>query len=1009
MTVLSPLGETLNAEIELQDIGSLDMSALKAAVAPLSAFQQTNLELSPALRTVQLHVEQKNGKAFIKLSSTLPINAPFLDMLVQLEWPAGRLVREYTLLLDPPGYPKADDVTPVKLPTIADRLVAETAPEPLAQTAENKAAEPGEVAAAKPEVPAQPEVPAKPSVPAKLKEAPVATKPAPASKPAAATIKVKHGDTLYGLAGQAKTDEVSLEEMLVALYQANKQAFAGNNMNRLVAGKILTVPPAATAAAIGQTAASHEIRAHVAEWNAYRRKLAAAAAESKAGQMSPAQKTVSGKITTATDVAAPAAAKDVLKLSKSAAGKADGGYGLQEKIQALQEDAVAHEKTIKEANARIAELEKSIQDMRRLLEIKNKNLAALAQKPAAAPPAKPASEVKASEPAPKPQALEPAKPKLDTGKPKPEAAKAKPAPKQEQPELIDVLMGTPAYLGGAAAAILLLIVGLLAGLRKWRAKRAAHAASGPDTGEIGATGGLSTGGVVSTDTSFLTDFSRAGLGTIDTNEVDPIAEAEVYLAYGRDGQAEDILKEARVKEPQRYEIHQKLLEIYAARKSAKEFEAIASELYPTLEGQHSPMWSKVAKMGRDIDPANPLYGQPGGEAASELDMEKTLVLSAETAAAMRAAGTPPPLDFDLGEGEPETSEDLAPELDVDLNAPADNKQGAEEELPGDEGVIDFIIDEPSAEAEGSAASAAPTREEPVLDFDLGEAAGAEKPATATAELEPDESGFDDLLEMAEMDRPEEAAGIASVSEMQAAAPSEALLPVPPADAEAVLEFSPQAEETMPETAEKELDRIELTAAEEFSLPEPVEPEAEGAVTAEAAVAGEAAESLPSMADEFSLPEESPEAAEEIETIAAAALPEETPGIEEAAVPEEAGAISGETPPEAPLDFDFEIDAPTEETVSHDDETPMAVPDLDLSGLSLDLDETPAPSGGDAEIELTVPHGDVQWQESATKLDLARAYMEMGDREGAREILLEVAREGNAKQQEEANTLLAELG
>ncbi|MBZ0093621.1 MAG: hypothetical protein K8F27_15550, partial [Sulfuricellaceae bacterium] len=353
----------------------------------------------------------------------------------------------------------------------------------------------------------------------------------------------------------------------------------------------------------------------------------------------------------------------------------------------------------------------------------------------------------------------------------------------------------------------------------------------------------------------------------------------------------------------------------------------------------------------DIDPANTLYAQPGGEAAPELDMEKTLVLSAETAAAMRVAGTPPPLDFDLGEGEPETPEDLAPELDVDLNAPADNKQGAEEELPGDEGVIDFIIDEPSAEAEGSAASAAPAREEPVLDFDLGEAAGAEKPAAATAELEPDESGFDDLLEMAEMDRPEE-------------------------------------------------------AAEEFSLPEPVEPEAEGAVTAEAAVTGEAAESLPS---EFSLPEEPPEAAEEIETIEAAALPEETPEIEEAAVPEEAGAISGETPPEAPLDFDFEIDAPQEETVSHDDETPMAVPDLDLSGLSLDLDETPAPSGGDAEIELTVPHGDVQWQESATKLDLARAYMEMGDREGAREILLEVAREGNAKQQEEANTLLAELG
>lgn len=960
MTVLSPLGETLNAEIELQDLGLLDISSVKASVAPLAAFKQSNIEPSPVLRTVQLHVEQKSGKAIIKLNSAVPINAPFLDMLVELQWPAGRLVREYTLLLDPPGYVKSDDVAPVKLPMLADRVSVEAPPEPVAQTAD---------------------VPAKPVI-APSKEAGAVAKMAPAPKPG--TIKVKPGDTLYGLASQVKTDDVSLEEMLVALYQANKQAFAGSNMNRLVAGKILTVPPSSSVATIGQTAASHEIRAHVAEWDAYRQKLAAAATDGKTGRESSAQKTVSGKITTSTEDAAPAAAKDVLKLSKNAASKGGVGLGLQEKIQALQEDAVAHEKTIKEANARISELEKSIKDMQRLLDIKNQNLAALAQKPAA-------------------QSLEPAK------------------PKREEPALLDVLTGTPAYLGGVAAAALLLIAGLLVARKKMRAKRTGKAAGGTGTGGIDAAGGLSTGGVVSTDTSFLTDFSRAGLGTIDTNEVDPIAEADVYLAYGRDGQAEDILKEARAKEPQRYEIHQKLLEIYAARKSVKEFEAIAGELYPALEGQNSPIWNKVARMGHEIDPANPLYGPPGDGAAAEAtpnhDLEKTLILSAETAAAMRSAGPPPPLDFDLGETEPEASEDLAPELDVDLSDLAEGEPGesAAEELTAEEGVIDFNIEEPSEEP-GMAASAAPASDEPALDFDLGEAAVAPEPAEEVAEPAPTDTDLDDLLEMAELDveegepdslLPGEAqAGpdVATDIEILPEAPGE----MPDAAAETAGEMA-EVEEAA-EVAENEVADNELADIEELSLSDFVEPVMGETIqaSAEEAPLEEEAKSLPGTADELGLSEAMPPAAEETALNQAAALPGETPEIEEEASPEMTGGVSAEAPPDVPLDFDFDIEVPRQEAAV-EVESPMAVPDLDLSGLSLDLDETPAPAAGETEIEVPASQGDAQWQESATKLDLARAYMEMGDREGAREILLEVAREGNAKQQEEANTLLTELG
>ena len=102
------------------------------------------------------------------------------------------------------------------------------------------------------------------------------------------------------------------------------------------------------------------------------------------------------------------------------------------------------------------------------------------------------------------------------------------------------------------------------------------------------------------------DFSQTGPGTIDTDEVDPVAEADVYMAYGRDTQAEEILLEALQKDPQRTAIHAKLLEIYANRRSLKQFETLASELYAQTAGI-GPDWEKVALLGASLDPGNPLY------------------------------------------------------------------------------------------------------------------------------------------------------------------------------------------------------------------------------------------------------------------------------------------------------------------------------------------------------------------------------------------------------------------
>ena len=127
--------------------------------------------------------------------------------------------------------------------------------------------------------------------------------------------------------------------------------------------------------------------------------------------------------------------------------------------------------------------------------------------------------------------------------------------------------------------------------------------------------GSTGGGVVNTgDNSLASDFSREGLGNIDTDEVDPIAEAEVYLAYGRDAQAEEILKEALKKDPQRQEIYLKLLEIHAQHNKPSAFETVASELYSVSGGQ-GEVWQKAMALGRQLDPNNPLFAEAGGTAA----------------------------------------------------------------------------------------------------------------------------------------------------------------------------------------------------------------------------------------------------------------------------------------------------------------------------------------------------------------------------------------------------------
>jgi pilus assembly protein FimV len=780
LSVNSALGQPLSAEIELVSLLPGEFETLAARVASPEAYTDAKIDYSPLLRSLRFAVDKRaDGKPILKITSATPINEPFLDVLVEMNWPSGKLVREYPFLLDPPGFNQARVAPPV------------------ASTAPPVVSSPSTVT----------------SSPASPVSAPVVRREVISGDTYG---PVKTGDTLNAIAQSIKPETVSLEQMLVALYRENRAAFIGNNMNRLKAGQILRVPSAADATRIAPSEAQREIKIQVADWKGYRDAVAGAVAS---GAAKPSGSAGAGKIAVAKpDAPAPAAASsDKLKIAKSDAGGKAGAAGSKggsaDQLNAVREEVIAKENQLKEANSRVADLEKQITDMRKLMELKgipvpgakapDAKVAAKpddkAKAPEAAKPAPPAdakvAQVAPAKPAEAPKAAdtkaapakpaEPAKvaeaPKTDAPKadaPKVEPSKAdaaKPADPAKPPTVAaQTPPKTPAKappppppepsfieeygvaLGGGAAALLGL-GGLFAFMRS-RKKPAKDAPNSqlvntssimPSDMKPNTVTGNRAGGLVDTgNSSFLTDFDKTGPGMIDTDEVDPVAEAEVYIAYGRDAQAEEILKEAMTRDKNRHEIALKLLEIYHARKSPQAFEPVARELKDAI-GVDNPMWAKVAGMGASIDPANALYGGSGPAfAATGVFPAGGAALAAGAAGvAGVAAASTPDLDFDLGFGDApavapaSTSVDTAAvasakpdsldfDLDLGTTKPApdmDLSTPAAPAAPGSGLDFDLAFDAPAAPASSTAAAPAAPAEVTSFDFDLS-ALAADTPA-----------------------------------------------------------------------------------------------------------------------------------------------------------------------------------------------------------------------------------------------------------------------------------------
>lgn len=578
LTVQSALGEPLRAEIEIPDINAAEAASLQTSVAPPADYQAAGLEYNPAVSKLRITLaHHPDGRAYLSLRSDQVVNDPFIDVILVANWSSGRIERDYTMLFDPNLTRQLPPVKPVA-----------------------------------PQISAMPSQPA-PGVtrPAMRRALTAARAESPSAPGAGGQVVVKRGDTAGRIAAANKPENVSLDQMLVAMLRSNPQAFINGNVNRMRAGAVLNLPDAQQAAAVPAGEARKTIVAQIRNFNAFRHELAERA---PATQTAAASREGGGQMQANVEENAPGATSpDKLLLSKG------GMHG-----NTAAEATLAARKA-QDTEAREAELSKNISELNKL--------EAASKAAGSAAPALGASAAKggvevaagaaptASAATPEPVAggaSAPQAPATAASAPTPAKVAPKPVPVKVAPKpapetgFVSELLDNP-MLPLAAGGLIVLLAGL--GVYRARQRKKAGMVDSsflesrlqPDS-FFGSSGGQSVDTSKTAAPSSSMVYSASQLDA--AGDVDPVAEADVYLAYGRDLQAEEILKEAMRSNPSRVAIQTKLLEIYAKRRDVKTFEAVATEAYNLTAGRGAE-WDQICKLGQELDPANPLY-QPGG-------------------------------------------------------------------------------------------------------------------------------------------------------------------------------------------------------------------------------------------------------------------------------------------------------------------------------------------------------------------------------------------------------------
>lgn len=694
LSVLSALGQPLRAEVDVTSVSREEVASMTARLAPAEAFRLANVDYTPVLSTLRFSIATRpDGRSIVRITSSRPVDEPVVDLLVELNWAGGRLVRKYTFLLDPPeikleqrAIARGDEAVDVAAPVAVESDTRPvTAPRPRSAPARQA---PAAVSAG----------------PARTTAVSQAGPSSAATSAAADTVVVREGETIATVANRTKPAAIHIDQAIIALYRANPAAFFGS-VHLLKAGATLTVPGEQTMASVDRIAARNEIRGISGGRESGRPAAdppsAAAPAAATAEQARAVGPSTRPPPPGTATVSAPPVASDAELLKVARARIVE----LERTVQALR-------KEVDEADLRIAELHRQLpQAAASPAPVTTGSPAAgtaaagpasAATSPAApsghpaVATASPATEPTASSvPPPKPAPTPPSSPSPtpasaaanSSSSPLPASAPAAstasaPAAPQAEPiggltTLIDDLLAEPALPVGGAA----LLAALLAGLAyRARRRRAAATASKPaDAGDEPPNSLFGTTAHDDFDPEVPTS-TRDSDAAFHSTEIDPVSEAEVYVAYGRQSQAEEILRNALREHPARQPVRLRLMELLAARNDRAGFATLAGEMFDKAGGRNEE-WPKVVTLGLMVDPDNPIYTRwtksgdaSGATAAAVNDTARpdSVPTDAGTSAAQGSA-TPPALP-----AAPENALDFVPPPLPDLTSASSTGRRAPE-------------------------------------------------------------------------------------------------------------------------------------------------------------------------------------------------------------------------------------------------------------------------------------------------------------------------------------------
>lgn len=674
----SALNQPLDAEIEISGLGDIDISEVTVELASREAFEKVGLDRPFYLTALKFSLEQKDdGANVIHVTSREAVKEPFVDFLLEVNWPGGHILREYTILLDPPLF--LDE----------GRAVIET---PVAGAVQPSAAP---VSASTDKTQAQPvqESGGSPSVVRHDGELSYGN--------------VTRSDTLWSIAKQMRPDDsVTVQQVMMALLRNNPDAFYNNNVNYLKAGYVLRIPDIGQIAEISAVEAEREIRRQNDEWFDAKGQRASQAApralgaeEAAAAAGAPGSSASSGP---RLKLVAPDASGEGAALEGVSDGTAQGAAPQAsvdalrgELALALENSEISRQENM-ELKARLMALEEQIASMQRLLTLRGDTLAALQSDAAGAAAAAATAAAQEGESGSAaavedntaeaaagetPQAAAPDLKPADKQAVAPVVAPAA-APEAAAPDLIATILDDPTLLGVAVTIVIVLLIMAWIFIRRRRDAaemdfeeymEEVHENEAPvtegrkreDNSQVAAAAAMTGAGVAAAmeagagDGMETTGSADSGLDIFqaDDDEIDTLAEADVYLAYRRFDKAEELLKSAIEQSPQRQDYILKLLEVYAADENLDAFVEQAESLYASLGSEGGETWGKVVEMGRQLASDHPLFGGDGEVTDDEAQSE-------HEAAGGEDAGT---LDFDLaddlssfdaesGEVRPETPE-----------------------------------------------------------------------------------------------------------------------------------------------------------------------------------------------------------------------------------------------------------------------------------------------------------------------------------------------------------------